>query len=294
MPRPLQSAAVHPYLFTFPGLDVPLRSFGVMVAAGFVLGMWVLSKLVLRHSRDPEADVVRYGAVHVWILVGILLGARLMYVIVEIARGSATGQAYLDEPLSILFIWQGGLVMYGGFFGGLALGAWKSRKEGLHIPEALDYGLTAAFFGLAVGRVGCLLVGDDHGKIVPPGSEDLPFPIVLRVPEVLPEGSLFGASNAGQVLWATQPWMAINALLLGFVGVWLLRRRRYGGQVALTLAALYSVTRYQIERFRGDSLRGLWFDDTFSTSQLVAIACGSVSLLLLIALRKRRDEVPAT
>lgn len=285
---------MHPYLIeSIPGLGMPLRAFGVMVAAGFVLGMWVLSKLVARHSADPEADVARYGEVHVWILAGILLGARLMYVIVEIAQGTGTGQAYVDEPWTILFIWQGGLVMYGGFFGGLALGAWKSKREGLRIPEALDYGLTSAFFGLAVGRIGCLLVGDDHGKIVPPEYADLPFPIVVRVPEILPDGSLFGAANAGQVLWATQPWMAINTLLLGFIGVWLLRRRRYGGQVALTLAALYSVGRYQIENFRGDSLRGLWFDDSLSTSQVVAIVCGSVAVLALVMLRGRTKS-PAT
>jgi len=74
-------------------------------------------------SADPEADVARYGEVHVWVLAGILLGARLMYVIVEIAQGIGTGQAYLDEPWTILFIWQGGLVMYGGFAGGALLGA---------------------------------------------------------------------------------------------------------------------------------------------------------------------------
>ena len=130
-------------------------------------------------------------------------------------------------------------------------------------------------------------MGDDFGKIVPAGSEGLPFPLTIRVPDPLPDGSLFGADNIGQVLWATQPWMSMNAVLMGLVGLWMINRRRYAGQVTLVLLVLYSVARYTIESFRGDKIRGLWFDDTLSTSQLVSIVLGSLSLALLLAWRKR-------
>ena len=224
--------------------------------------------------------------------VGILLGARAMYVVVEIFRGSATGQRYLDDPMTILYYWEGGLVMYGGTFGGIALGLYAARKYRLHLPHALDLGLAAGFCGLAVGRVGCLLVGDDFGKIVPEGSESLPFPLTIRVPDPLPEASLFGAENAGQVLWATQPWMSINALALGLFGMWMIRRRQYAGQVTLVLLVLYSIGRFTIEGFRGDKIRGLWFDGMFSTSQLVSLVLGSLALILLLVFIKRREPAP--
>jgi phosphatidylglycerol:prolipoprotein diacylglycerol transferase len=282
---------MHPILFELPG-GFPVRSFGVMLALGFLLASWVFSRLVARHSDDPERDVARYGAIPVWVLIGIVVGARLMYVVVEVLKGSTTGQEYLSEPWTILMVWKGGLVMYGGTFGGLLGGWWCARRNQVHLWHGTDIGLTAGWFGLAVGRIGCLLVGDDYGKVVPEAWRDLPFPITLHVPDPLPPHSLFGDANAGEVLWATQPWMAINALLIALLGVWLLKRRHYPGQVGLVIILLYSITRYVIEVFRGDEVRGTWFDGAMSTSQLIAIVAGLASLALLVALRKRRVPWP--
>ena len=166
---------MYPILFEIPLIGVPLRAFGLMVVLGFLVGTHLYGKLGDRYAVDREAEAPGFAAVPMWILVGILLGARAMYVIVEIFRGSATGQRYLDDPMTILYYWEGGLVMYGGTFGGIALGLYAARKYRLHLPHALDLGLAAGFCGLAVGRVGCLLVGDDFGKVVPEGSENLPL-----------------------------------------------------------------------------------------------------------------------
>ncbi len=283
---------MYPILFEIPLIGVPLRAFGLMVVLGFLVGTHLYGKLGDRYAVDREADAPGFAAVPMWILVGILLGARAMYVIVEIFRGSATGQRYLDDPMTILYYWEGGLVMYGGTFGGIALGLYAARKYRLHLPHALDLGLAAGFCGLAVGRVGCLLVGDDFGKVVPEGSENLPFPLTIRVPDPLPDASLFGAENAGQVLWATQPWMSVNALALGLFGMWMIRHRQYAGQVTLVLLVLYSIGRFTIEGFRGDKIRGLWFDGMFSTSQLVSLVLGSLALVLLLIFIKRREPAP--
>ncbi|MEM9379801.1 MAG: prolipoprotein diacylglyceryl transferase family protein [Planctomycetota bacterium] len=283
---------MHPILFEIPLLGLPLRSFGLMVVLGFLLGAHLFSRNGEKYALDREAEAPGYAAVPMWILVGIMLGARAMYVIVEVFRGSETGQRYLDDPLTVFYYWEGGLVMYGGTFGGIALGLWAARKHRLRLWHALDVGMVAGFFGLAVGRVGCLLVGDDFGKIVPESAENLPFPLVLRVPDPLPEGSLFGDANIGEVLWATQPWMTLNAVCLGLFGTWFFPRRRYAGQVTLVLMVLYSVGRFVIESFRGDSLRGLWFNDTLSTSQLVSLVLGSTSLVLLFVLRSRSEPRP--
>lgn len=283
---------MHPVLFELPR-GYPLRSFGVAVALGFLLGSWILGRLAARGSPDPAAARERYGAVTMWVLVGVILGARLMYVGVEVAKGSQDGQMYLSRPWTILAIWQGGLVMYGGLFGGLLGGALGVRRHRLPMARSMDIGLTAGFFGYAVGRVGCLLVGDDYGAVVPERFRHLPFPITLRVPEVLPPHSLFGEENAGQVLWATQAWMSINGLLLGLLGLWLLKRPHRSGQVALVLLLAYAVTRFFIEGFRGDAVRGTWFGDTVSTSQLIGIGVALAALALLVRLRARgREALP--
>jgi phosphatidylglycerol:prolipoprotein diacylglycerol transferase len=297
---------MHPILFEIPGIGFPVRSFGVMVVLGFLLGTKVLTVLAERTALDQERESAGVQALPVWAMVGIIGGARVLYVIVEVMRAlgrpaaeraGTVGQSFLDEPIQALFIWEGGLVMYGGAFGGLLASYWCMRKYGLHVPHMCDVGVPAAYFGLAIGRIGCLLVGDDYGSVVPPGKEGLPFPIALKVPDLAwleaHEASLFEHDLAGKTLWATQPWMSVNALLLGCIGVWLLRRRRYPGQVALVVLLLYSVTRFLIEQFRGDEIRGVWESlGGISTSQLISILLFAACAALLFRWRRRRETWP--
>src|SRR6185436_18353672 len=137
-------------------------------------------------------DAKRYAPLPVWILCGIVIGARLMYVVVEIAKGTDEGHQFVSNPLLILAVWEGGLVMYGGLFGAIVAGAWCCARNKIDFRHALDLGLTAGFFGQAVGRVGCLLVGDDYGSVVPDKWQHAPWSLLqLRVPDPLPEHSLF-------------------------------------------------------------------------------------------------------
>ncbi len=281
---------MHPILFEIPVLEFPVRSFGLMVALGFLLGSYVIGKVAARYSDEPEKDPQRFANVTIWLVVGVIVGARLMYVVVEVLRGSRTGQGFRDDPLSILYVWQGGLVMYGGLIGAVALGLWSSRREGLRPWNALDIGLLGGFCGQAIGRVGCLLVGDDYGKVVPQNLEWLPFPITLRVPAVLPPDSLFGAENAGKLLWATEPLMSIKALIVAFIGWQIIKRRRYAGQAALWMLVSYGILRFAVEMLRGDTVRGVWFGGAISTSQIVSIFTVLGCIVMLAKFRERRDE----
>jgi len=281
---------VHPILFTIPGLNFPIRSFGLMLALGFLVGSWILGLLAARYGDDPKGDPERFSRVTFWILIGVVLGARLLYILVEIGQGSEVGHEFTSQPWKMLAVWEGGLVMYGGMFGACTLGVLAARREKMRVWHALDLGLVAGMVGLAIGRVGCFLVGDDYGKVVPPGCESLPWPITLHVPARLPEASLFGPENAGKVLWATENWMSLKALIIAFLGWQLLKRRRYGGQVALTIVLLYAILRGTIEFFRGDTIRGLWFGGTISTSQIIGIVMALFSATLLFKYRERRDE----
>lgn len=281
---------MHPILFEIPLIDFPIRSFGVMVVLGFLAGTHWFSRMGERWAVDLEAERPGLESTPLWVLIGVIAGARLMYVAVEVLQGTPTGQGFVDDPFSVLFVHRGGLVMYGGAFGAILAGWWATRKHGLRVAHTVDLGLISGFLGLSIGRIGCLLVGDDFGSIVPERWEGLPFPITLRVPEVLPEQSLFGQDNAGQLLWCTQIWMSLNALMLAGIGRWLLSRRRFCGQVTLQVLLLYSFGRYAIESFRGDSIRGLWFGGAVSTSQLISIALGLCCLTLLVLLRGRTED----
>jgi len=320
---------MHPVLFELPILGFPIRSFGVTVAVGILLGIWIWGKLAARHGDDPREDPQRVSQVALWAVVGVLVGARIMYVTVEVsrylasdatsqevelartnpaqlepsrleaAREVAVGHDFLDDPFKIFLIWEGGLVMYGGLIGGILFGILSARANKLKVWNALDMALIGAFVGLSIGRWGCLLVGDDYGNIVPEAYTDSFRPIALgnggeigpltiQVPDATwlathPE-SLFDSSLAGQTLWAAQPWMSLNALVVAFVGFLFFKRRTWCGQAAAIMLAHYAVTRFTIEFFRGDKIRGLWFGDTLSTSQLISL----VGLALAIALLLKR------
>ena len=128
---------MNPILFNLPFLDIPIRAFGAMVAIGFLVGSHILGKLAERYGDDRENDPERYAKITIWILVGVIFGARAMYVVVEVLREltaetpttTSVGRAFLDSPLSMLAFWEGGLVMYGGFIGSIALGMWCARRE---------------------------------------------------------------------------------------------------------------------------------------------------------------------
>ncbi len=280
---------MHPILFTIPGVDFHVRSFGVMLALGFLLGSWIFQRLVEQRSSNPKRDGPRYAQIPVWILIGVVVGARLLYVIVEVSKGSDVGHQYIDKPWTVFAVWEGGLVMYGGMFGAMLGGSWCCFKNDIRIPTAMDLGMVAGMAGYGVGRIGCFLVGDDYGSIVPERFRDLPFPIVMHVPKPLPEYSLFGEQNAGQVLWATEPWMMVNGWLLALLGWFLLKRRHYPGQVSLVIVLGYAINRSIIESFRGDEVRGVWFNGAISTSQMISIGSGLVALALLVVNAKKRD-----
>jgi phosphatidylglycerol:prolipoprotein diacylglycerol transferase len=311
----------------YPVLFGLLPSFGVLVATGFLVGVFLWGRLLRRHGLDPERDPERASDIAVWILVGVIGGARLMYVGVETTRylradvtpamaayldeGRVTaelsaderraadrvyvGHGFLSDPLKILFIWQGGLVMYGGFAGAMLLGTWAARRRGFHPWNALDTGLVAGFVGQAIGRWGCLLVGDDYGSVVSERFRDLPFPLTIRVPSAewlaANPKSLFETRLAGEVLWATQPWMSVNALLVALVAWMVLKRRTAFGQVAGVVLIHYSITRAIIEAFRGDEVRGVWFGGAVSTSQLIAVL-GVLAGVALLATARRRPLPP--
>lgn len=228
-----------PELFTIPILGWPIRSFGLLVGAGFLVGVWLAARLSRTYGTDPERDPARIFELSTWVLIGVLAGARLAFVIIN-------WEQYADRPLDIVKTWEGGLVMYGGLILALLLGAWKAKKLGMPGWQSADYGLTAGFLGQAIGRVGCLMVGDDYGR-----PTDVPWAITF--PDPLPHGSAFAPEWAGIPVHPTQPYMTLKALALFGLGLWLLRRKTFHGQVTCVLLMGYSILRSIVEVFRGDA-----------------------------------------
>src|SRR6185295_19440169 len=106
--------------------------------------------------------------------------------------------------------------------------------------------------------------------------------------------SLFGAENAGKILWATEPMMSIKALIVAFIGWQILKHRRFAGQAALWMILSYAILRSLVEMLRGDTVRGVWFGGAVSTSQLISMVVALVAIALLIKNRNTRNFLPDT
>lgn len=233
-----------PEIFSIGGF--PLRSFGFFVALGFIVGVQVATALAKRYGSDPAKDPEQAPEIAWSVLIGVIVGARLAFVLVNF-------EYFSEHPADIFKIWQGGLVMYGGLILATVLGIRKARKLGMPVWQTADYYLTAGFLGQAIGRIGCLTVGDDYGKVVPDGPDGSTPWYAIRFPNPLPQGSAFPPELAGLAVHATQPYMMLKALTVFAIGMWLLPRKRFHGQVTCVILMVYAGLRAIVEMFRGDA-----------------------------------------
>ena len=182
-----------PVLFRIGSLDI--TSFGVMVALGALVGLWVFKRELSRSGLpDAAMDAAVYG------LVGGLLGAKLLYVFEHLNESS-----FLS-----LFLDHGGMSWFGGFVGGLLAGFVTIRAKHWPMLAVLSAATPALAIGQLLGRIGCFLVGDDYGH-----PTSLPWGVAF--PEGLPP-------TTDRV----HPTQIYEAIFLAFFAWLLIRWRRRG------------------------------------------------------------------
>ncbi len=250
---------MHPVLIEFGFIKI--FTYGLLVAGGFLMGILLASKLARREGLEPE----RIIDLSFYILAASLLGARLLYVVIEY-------KYFLAHPLEAFKIWKGGLVFYGGLMGAMIAGVVYIRKHGLPIWKVGDVVAPSLAIGQAIGRWGCFFAGCCYGV-----RTDVPWAITFTDPKSLAPLNI--------PLHPTQIYLSLNALVIFAVLLWLLRRKTFDGQVLWTYGILYSIGRFIIEYFRGDD-RGFAVDDLFSTSQFIGLFFLGLSLFMWFYLRK--------
>ncbi len=153
---------MYPVLFEIRGFEV--TSFGAMLAVAALVGIWIF-RHELRRSAMPESAV---DAALAGVLGGVV-GAKLLWVVEHLGS---------DEWTSLLFS-RGGLSWFGGFAGGVLAGMFVMRRQRLSVMATVAAATPALAIGHAIGRIGCLLVGDDYGT-----PSDLPWAVAF--PQGLP------------------------------------------------------------------------------------------------------------
>lgn len=141
----------------FPA-GVPVRGYGVMVLCGSILGVL----MALRRAEQVNLAAEHIVGLAVGLFVSGVFGARLFYVIEywdsRIKQPDAWGT--LKEALKFT---EGGLVVYGAFFGAVAWFLWYVRRHKLPLLALADLVAPSLLAGLALGRIGCFLNGCCYG-----------------------------------------------------------------------------------------------------------------------------------
>src|SRR5262245_16674995 len=137
---------MYPTFFRIGNFEV--TSFGVMVAIGALVGLWVFGRELQRSGLPAAAGDAAMAGVF-----GGLAGAKLLWVVEHLG----------EEPFRDLRFSRGGMSWFGGFAGGVGTALFIMRRQNLPIIPVLAASTPALAIGHAIGRIGCFLVGDDYG-----------------------------------------------------------------------------------------------------------------------------------
>jgi phosphatidylglycerol:prolipoprotein diacylglycerol transferase len=304
-----------------PGVDgtpsIPLHGYGVMMAIAFLVGIGLATRQAAREGLPPvpvrgadgrqlvgpdgrKAFIAAPELVSdlaFWILVAGLVGSRILYIF---TRWQAE---YARNPMKVLYVWEGGLVWYGGLIGATAAAFYFIRKHGIPFLPYGDVLIPSVALGHALGRIGCFAAGCCFGNVA---TEHFPFGVSF------PPGSpayaehlaehLLGAGALGSLpVYPTQLLESLGEVLI-FGALLLVRsRKRFHGQVVLTYFTLYPLLRFVIEMFRGDKIRAFFFhwpevgkEMLLSTSQGISIAIALAGFALTLAILRQKNRAAAT
>ena len=237
---------------------VTVQFYGLIIAIGLLLAVVYGCKRAQHFgmSIDDLTDGV------LWIVPLAIVCARLYYCIFS-------WKDYANDPISILYIWQGGLAIYGGVIGAAIGIVVFSLVKKIKVGAVLDITSLGFLIGQSIGRWGNFFNREAFG------AETESF---LRM----------GLTNrfTGAVTYYhptflyESVWNAVGFVLLHFLS----KKRKYDGQVALGYLAWYGLGRTFIEGLRMDSL--YW--GNFRVSQLLAaLSCFvGVALLMLMGFQQ--------
>ena len=247
----------------FPLFGFDIRFYGVVIAVGLLLA--VMYGLKRSKQFGLKEDDILDGVLG--IVPFAIICARLYYCIFS-------WDSYKAEPLKILYIWEGGLAIYGGVIGaaiGVVVFALIKRKK-VRLSAVLDLVAIAFLIGQSIGRWGNFFNREAFG------AETDSFLRMGLMNKVTEQYIYVHPTFLYESLWN----------LVGFIALhFLSKRRQYDGQIALGYVFWYGLGRTFIEGLRADSL--YW--GSFRVSQLLAaISCFAAAIALIALTFKKHDK----
>ena len=244
-----------PVAFTIFGKEI--YWYGIIIACGFLLAVlyMIYRAKTFGLTQDDVLDLVLWA-----VPIGVVC-ARLYYCVFY-------WDLYRDNPISMLYIWEGGLAIYGGIIGGAITVLVLSRVKKIPPLVMLDNASMGVIIGQICGRWGNFMNREAHGSVTDSffkmGLADAAGNITYYHPTFLYESV----------------WNLVGFIVLHFY----CKKRKFDGEVFLLYVAWYGLGRAWIEGLRTDSL--YLFSTGIRVSQLVAAvsfiaAAGAIAFVLL-------------
>ena len=260
-------------MFTIPGTNFKIYWYGFLIALGIILAMIYGFRKMKKAGIDPDraTDAVIGG------FFGAIIGARLYYILFS---SSLSLKDFFDFR-------NGGLAIYGGIIGAIAVGGVITRMKKLRLTTMLDVVAPCFFIGQAIGRWGNFFNQEAFGTNTDKPWGMMSFTTANYVNDHITDGSV-------DPLLPIHPCFLYESLwcLAGFIILHLyFKHRKFDGEVILGYAAWYGLGRFFIEGLRTDSL----YIGSVRVSQLLAGVCfvGSVAAIIVVRviIAKNKDYV---
>ncbi|MBI2608661.1 MAG: prolipoprotein diacylglyceryl transferase [Deltaproteobacteria bacterium] len=250
-----------PIIFEIGPLQV--RWYGVLYMSGFVFAYFLFRKMI--REGFFKYDEKKIDSLLTYILLGVVLGARFLYVIVY-----DNFFEHLSHPWTILAIWKGGLSFHGSVIG-VCLVTWLvSKKEKFSFWHLSDVICICVPLGLGFGRIGNFMNGELFGRIT-----DVPWAFVFKYGGTYPR----------------HPSQLYESFLEGFFlfGIfWFLRKKfKKEGTISFLFLIFYGVARFIAEFFREPDVQMGYYFNYFSMGQILCFLMILSGLFLFILFPKR-------
>ncbi|HTR23585.1 MAG TPA: prolipoprotein diacylglyceryl transferase [Terriglobales bacterium] len=254
-----------------------LPTYGVLVASGVLFGLWIS----VRNSEKQGINGDDAWNLGIFMVLAGIVGAKILYIIND--WKSYAGDHWRD--IFSLNTLQAGGVFSGGLIGALVVGAWYMRRHHMPLLRTTDAFSPGLAFGHVFGRFGCFSAGCCYGKAthhfwgvtftnpLANSVSQTPLNIPLEPTQLIEAAAEF-----------------INFVFL----MWLLKRKKFDGQVFATFIMLYGVERFFIEFLRGDEGRGVVFGGLMSGTQLISIGLVIAGGLIWWLKSGSTESVPAS